>query len=253
MSETYICANGETHSLDAANVECLYCLITHLHAELKLWKDDRSKEIQSLREELSKARLDHGLQEISLESNIARLKSCEAALEERDTQLQAENKDLLAACEQKQEIINSLDVVDKARNAENAKLQAHITKLQAELQQRIEQRDNVGKICAEEAVKNAKLRVDLETSIAYGKEQKRKRLLYRAELDRYKWIPVSTNPPSTIGDAYYSETRYLVVSGSYVTTRYWREGQTMKYWANWSDERVTHWMPLPSPPQSEGK
>jgi hypothetical protein len=37
-------------------------------------------------------------------------------------ELEDENTDLRAACEQKQEIINSFDAVDKARMAENALL-----------------------------------------------------------------------------------------------------------------------------------
>lgn len=66
-----------------------------------------------------------------------------------------------------------------------------------------------------------------------------------------RWIPVSEEPESNIGDSKYFTTRYLVLVDGEVTTRYWREGQTAMYWASWSDERVTHWRPLPTPPEQE--
>ena len=72
-----------------------------------------------------------------------------------------------------------------------------------------------------------------------------------AELEAaQRWIPVSEEPKTKIGNADYHETKYIVmVKGcNEPTTRHWREGQTAKYWASWSDERVTHWMPLPTPP-----
>ena len=64
-----------------------------------------------------------------------------------------------------------------------------------------------------------------------------------------EWVSVDSRvPESAIGNVSYWETPFLVVIDGGVTIGFWREGQTVEYWSSWNDERVTHWMPLPSPP-----
>ena len=60
------------------------------------------------------------------------------------------------------------------------------------------------------------------------------------------WIPVSTKPESKLGDNHYTTTPYIVaIDGSTPYIAYWREGDVRRYWAEWSDTRITKYMPLP--------
>jgi hypothetical protein len=78
--------------------------------------------------------------------------------------------------------------------------------------------------------------------VAYG--------LLQAELDRYKWIPVSERLPEIGAD-------FLVYDAFYEPREDFqciRFGRMTKSWgissqgANYAAPTITHWMPLPSPP-----
>ena len=71
---------------------------------------------------------------------------------------------------------------------------------------------------------------------------------------RMKWIPVTERLPNLVpcdaGTAY-SEAVNVLTDGRKVLTAVW-DGHTFlcdaDYWEAW-DEKITHWMPLPTPPK----
>ena len=77
---------------------------------------------------------------------------------------------------------------------------------------------------------------------------------YIALLERTRWIPVSERLPTdkeAIGSDGYP-VDLLVVDRWKVLTAYFQvEERTFKYGDHFPSDTVTHWMPLPEPPDQE--
>ena len=64
-----------------------------------------------------------------------------------------------------------------------------------------------------------------------------------------EWISVEITPNSRIGEGNYCESPYLTYDGHHVFENNFIEGNTIDYWSNWEEPRITHWKPMPpSPP-----
>lgn len=74
-----------------------------------------------------------------------------------------------------------------------------------------------------------------------------------------KWIPIDILPMKPDPDVVYESHTYLATDGHIVSTAEFSRGNGVGHpWAAWSEysgiraSMITHWMPLPSPPNKEG-
>lgn len=72
----------------------------------------------------------------------------------------------------------------------------------------------------------------------------------RAELDKYKWIPVSERLPDE--DGYYLTYRILPSGKTGINIcKFIYKHWSISCFVERITEQITHWMPLPDPPQTE--
>jgi len=66
------------------------------------------------------------------------------------------------------------------------------------------------------------------------------------------WISVEDRLPDTdIGDKNYGDVIVIGYNGVSVIPTIFEEGRTIQQWSRFKDYNITHWMPLPEPPEEE--
>ena len=70
---------------------------------------------------------------------------------------------------------------------------------------------------------------------------------------RMKWISVKDKLPINESDEwkYYHVIDVIVSNGHDVFFTQFEAGRTIEYWSNFKKGGVTHWMPLPNPPEKK--
>jgi len=101
------------------------------------------------------------------------------------------------------------------------------------------------------ALENA-LECQTERAVKAEKKVKKYQSLYGGykSASKKEWISVDEYLPLTENDEFesYYDVEVIVYAGGYVEFDLFTAGRSPKFWSKFDTDDVTHWMPLPEPP-----